>query len=157
MNYQDLSDFLDLVKDPKKATALLDSLKKQQENIDASIATIGKVNEIDALKSKAEKALTKAALTLGDAEAQAEKMVDAARKAAAVILGNANDAQAKADAIKQEGLSAIDKATAHEKQLADRERKLAKDLDAYYKASADLAAKEADLADRVNKLRTAMV
>lgn len=77
MNYQDLSDFFDMLQNPAKATALLDNIKEQTKQLNDASAVYGSVKDIesaqvqnrailaktkersDALESKATKAFEK--------------------------------------------------------------------------------------------------
>lgn len=54
MNIQDVADFLDLVKNPDKYTALLKSLVDEQERLNAVAETVVKVSAFDKEKKKFE-------------------------------------------------------------------------------------------------------
>lgn len=55
MNIQDISDFLDLVKNPDKYAAALQTLKEEQERLNEVIATVGKASELDKLRKAVDK------------------------------------------------------------------------------------------------------
>ena len=55
MNIQDISDFLDLVKNPDKYEKALQDLKDEQERFAAVIETVGKASELDNLRKSFEK------------------------------------------------------------------------------------------------------
>lgn len=54
MNIQDVAEFLDLVKNPDKYTALLKSLVDEQERLNAVAETVVKVSAFDKEKKKFE-------------------------------------------------------------------------------------------------------
>ena len=55
MNIQDISDFIDLVKNPAKYERVLQNIKDEQERLNAVIATVGKASELDKLRKEVEK------------------------------------------------------------------------------------------------------
>lgn len=50
MNINDVAEFFDLIKDPKKYEAKLKELKDEQGRLEASIATVVEVGKLDAFK-----------------------------------------------------------------------------------------------------------
>lgn len=54
MNIQDISDFIDLVKNPAKYEKVLQNLKDEQARLTAVIETVGKVSEINTLLKEAQ-------------------------------------------------------------------------------------------------------
>lgn len=54
MNIQDISDFLDLVKNPSKYEKALKTLKEEQERLNKVIETVGKASELDSLRKSLE-------------------------------------------------------------------------------------------------------
>ena len=55
MNIQDISDFLDLVKNPDKYAKALQDLKDEQERLNEVVATVGKASELDKLRKAVDK------------------------------------------------------------------------------------------------------
>lgn len=58
MNIQDITDFIDLVKNPAKYEKVLQNIKDEQGRLNAVIETVGKASELDKLRKDVE---TKAA------------------------------------------------------------------------------------------------
>jgi len=110
---------LQLLSDPAKLKARIDSLEAAQKSADEAVALVGPANEIAQMRAQAEQALSKARETLDRAEAEAEKLLESAHSEAAAILG---DAQSRSDAInaESESVKAESKST-----LADAKRILA--------------------------------
>ena len=52
MNIQDIADFIDLVKNPAKYEKVLQNLKDEQARLNAVIATVGKVSEIEKIRKE---------------------------------------------------------------------------------------------------------
>lgn len=55
MNIQDISDFIDLVKNTAKYERVLNNIKEEQDRLNAVIATVGKASELDKLRKEVEK------------------------------------------------------------------------------------------------------
>jgi hypothetical protein len=55
MNIQDISDFIDLVKNPDKYANVLAELQAEQGRLTAVIETVGKASELDSLRKRVEK------------------------------------------------------------------------------------------------------
>lgn len=112
MNFNDISAFLDLVKDPVKYEAQLQTLKEEQDRLTAIVADVTKVNSVAGYVQAAEKALNiakaKAEKIVTDAEKEIEKrqavydkmMADATKKqqAADTSLGLVNEKLATSQA-----------------------------------------------------------
>jgi chromosome segregation ATPase len=79
MNFDDLFDFVQLIKDPKKYEAKLLELKAYDASIKANIALSDDVNDIETAKKMAVEALNKNNAILANANAEAQKILDGAR------------------------------------------------------------------------------
>lgn len=156
MDFKSVEYFIELVKNPAEFEKALAQLKDAQENLDKSIATVGKVNEIDKIKEKADKALKSAEKKQEDAEAQAKATIQAAQDLHEKLMKEVSDRSITVDSIKQAADAALVKAESLERELSARERKLRQDLEAYTKASAELAVKSQEVDERLAKLRQAM-
>lgn len=108
MNVKDVVDFLDLVKNPEKYEALANELQARQDALDARIAAVGLIGDIEGLKQKA------------------EKLVSVANKKAEKIEADANDAFEKRQAayddlfakLKEQELAVAKKAQDADSKLA---------------------------------------
>jgi F0F1-type ATP synthase membrane subunit b/b' len=79
MNFNDIFDFIQLVKDPKKYEAKLAELKAYDASIKANIALSDDVNDIETAKKLAAEALNKNNAILAEANKEAAKIMDGAR------------------------------------------------------------------------------
>ena len=79
MNFDELFDFVQLIKDPKKYEAKLLELKAYDASIKANIALSDDVNDIETAKKMAVEALNKNNAILANANAEAQKILDGAR------------------------------------------------------------------------------
>ena len=156
MNFQDISDFLDLVKNPAKADELLAGIKKQTEQLNASIETVGKASEIEKLRRQAEKALA-------TAQTKADNILEEAT-AAAAKQKQAVDEQAESVRLKEEQLAAktqevnvkLETAKAVEADTAQREKSLRSREDQYQKDAVKLSELIKEYEEKVAKLRSVM-
>jgi len=156
MNFQDISDFLDLVKNPAKAEDLLKQIKNQKAQLDAAIETVGKASEIDKLQTKAVKLVE-------NAEKKAVDIVTAA-EASAAKQQEAVDAQAEALRVKeqkvndfnQETNSRMEQAKATEATFSQRDKALRVREDQCSKEAERLSALIKEYDEKVTKLRSAM-
>lgn len=60
MNFQDISEFLDLIKNPAKYEKYLTELKDAKDQLQAAAELVGKANEIEKLQIKTTKLVEKA-------------------------------------------------------------------------------------------------
>jgi DNA repair exonuclease SbcCD ATPase subunit len=79
MNFNELFDFIDLIKNPDKYLAKLEELNSYNESIKANIALSDDVNDIETAKKMALDALNKNNEILAKAQTEARKIVDDAR------------------------------------------------------------------------------
>ncbi len=156
MNLQDVSDFIDLVKNPAKYEKVLQNLKEEQARLNAAVETIGKASELDKLRKETEQRqqllqsefdnLVSVQEQRVEQEvtilAQRKKELDEALERAAKALSEANTKQKEATELK-------DSFTGRDKALRQAEEDLAKrqkQFDVDY----------ADLQNRLLKLRSVM-
>ena len=152
----DAAALLELVTNPDKYKAMVADLQDRQKALDASIAVVGTISEINELKAKAEKALVKA-------NKEAEKVLNEAVEKAEAIVADAKKVSEEAYAQKasvqaREAVAKADKAQAQEtiKSYEDKVKAVEKAqarIDALYK---ELSDKELELNERLAKLRSVM-
>ncbi len=148
---------LELIANPDKYKQMLAELDARKAALDAAIATVGTIDEINDLKAKAEKQLKKAndeaIKVLEDASKKADSLVSTAQKAAEEALAQKASVQAReaqAAALAREAKFQLEDLAAKHKEL---DKKLAK-VSEYEKSLSD---KELELNDRLAKLRSVMV
>lgn len=154
MNIQDLTEFMDLVKNPAKYEAYLNEIKDAKDQLNAAAELVGKAADIDKLQKKANKLVE-------SAEAKAQKLeeeVAASIKQRQAVYDKMFEDLTKQTAevvtMKQESDSKFAQAVAIEKDVADRERKLRVDQAAYNVASSELSKKTIEVEEKLAKLRT---
>jgi hypothetical protein len=157
MNFQDISDFLDLVKNPKKAEDLLKSIKDQQTSLDDSIKVVGKVSEIDTLKVKAQKALEtankQAESILTQATAAAVKRQEVYDSMFEELRNQTEAVNAKA----QEANIKLERALTLTKDINSREKKLREAEGQVSSESQRLSVLVAEYEEKLAKLKSVMV
>jgi F0F1-type ATP synthase membrane subunit b/b' len=156
MDFKTISDFLDLVRNPDKYEAAIKAIEEKEASLKATIADISSLNNIAQLEAKAREAIEMA-------KVEAAKLVEDAKSQAAVIMRNAsrlhddaNTLMKQAQELEQRSKEAKAHYDLRVKELAAVEKantKLSKELDA---KSAEFAAKEIEIADRLAKLRQVM-
>ena len=156
MQFDEFLGVLDLLKDPVKYEQKVNELKAHNQSIQDSIAQMGVTGDVVKAQAKADKLVAKAEAILATAQADAETLIANAR----------NVYNAKFEEIKQREVVA-DQALANyntiKNQTAAREQELrqaekaAVALQAVLAAQqADLNTKQAEVDERLNKLRQVM-
>lgn len=157
MNIQDVADFISLVKDPAKFERHLKQLVDEQDRLKAVIETVGKVEEIESIKTQIklteQKELQKQQALL--AKYEQERMKEAA--SAAILQEETRLTREKYQNLLQE-LQANEKET---KALNTQAKKREKDLEnKQTELQETLAATEKvklDYEERLTKLKSVMV
>jgi len=157
MNFQDLTEFMDLVKNPTKYDKYLNELKDARDQLTAAAELVGKASDIEKLQKKAVKAVEVAEAKAAEIEAAATR--DSLQRQAA--YDNLFEEHRKVVELFNTDKQVVDNKQAVvaelEKSLNERERALRKNLQAYELAAADLTAKTQEVEDKLAKLRAAMV
>lgn len=157
MNIQDISDFIDLVKNPDKYEKVLQNLKEEQGRLNASIETIGKASELDKLRKAVEKqrdaleSIYTEKLNKADAE-HAAKLATLEGQLATVAKQQTAARDALNSANEQAKIN--DEAT---KALAKRERELRKSEEIVTNLKSDLAIRVSEYDEKLEKLRAVMI
>jgi len=157
MNFQDLTEFMDLVKNPTKYDKYLTELTDARDQLTAAAELVGKASDIEKLQKKAVKAVEVAEAKAAEIEAAATR--DSLQRQAA--YDNLFEEHRKVVELFNTDKQVVDNKQAVvaelEKSLNERERALRKNLQAYELAAADLTAKTQEVEDKLAKLRAAMV
>lgn len=156
MNIQDIADFLDLVKNPKKYEAALTDLKAENDRQQAVLATITNAKNLDAWKKELDK--REATLETNyqsrvaslDTEVTAKKAeLDASLAAAKKSQGDNAELVAK-NKEKEKLLVEREKVVAEKEFVLDRDQKIVNER------SAQLNAQIAEYEDKLSKLKAVM-
>lgn len=157
MNFQDISDFISLVKDPALFEKKLGELKKEQEKLNAVIETVGKASELDKLKTDFEKLKVKVIKDLAEKELAFKETVSTTEKALQIRQEKLAEAEALAGRATAQADLREQEAIALKNQYLSREKQIRLQEEATAAESARVAAMAKDLESRLAKLRTVMV
>lgn len=156
MNIQDITDFLDLVKNPKKYEDALLKLKEEQDRLNAVIATVGKASELDKLRTKVEadgvaqeKAYAAKVEKLESDYAAKCLATENAKAAAVEQIEIARKAKSEADAKMTQANSVLVECNAKQKKLDQQQSQINAELD-------NVRAIKADYEEKANKLKAAL-
>lgn len=129
MNFNDVAEFLELVKNPKRYEDYLAAMVAEQGRLNAAIETVGKASELDSMRKKLEKETTKK-LTELDAKQQemdlvnstAKQQVEQARAELQVERAKAQQMMAEATAKELAAKALADSFTGRDKKLKEEEK-----------------------------------
>jgi chromosome segregation ATPase len=157
MNFQDISDFISLVKNPKEAEALLKQIQDNRSALEQTMVKYGTVTEINALKEKTEKALNTANKKAAEIVSSAEADIAKRNEVFDSEFANLRKQQDAVNAQVQDANSKLEQAQALVASVTKREKDLAKREATLTAESSKLAALMAEYEDKVAKLRSVMV
>jgi cell fate regulator YaaT (PSP1 superfamily) len=157
MNFQDLTEFMDLVKNPTKYDKYLNELKDARDQLTTAAELVGKASDIEKLQKKAVKAVEVAEAKAAEIEATATRDSQQRQAAYDTLFEEHRKVVELFNAEKQIAENKQAVVAELEKSLNERERALRKNLQAYELAAADLTAKTQEVEDKLAKLRAAMV
>lgn len=156
MNFQDISEFLDLIKNPAKYEKYLTELKDAKDQLQAAAELVGKANEIEKLQTKATKLVEKAEAKAADIQAEAEAAAAKRQEAYDQLFAELAQKEAAFTKVKQDTDSKFAQAQDLVKEYNEKSRQLRADQKAYDVAAADLAKKTEEVEDKLAKLRALM-
>lgn len=156
MNFQDIENFIDLVKNPKKYEEVLANLKAEQDRLNAVIETVGKASELDKLRAKVEsERLTQeknytAKVEKLEAEYAAKcSATDNAKAIAVEQTEIARKAKSDADAKMEQAKNTLAECQVNQKKIEAQQAFLNNELDS-------VRAIKADYEEKANKLKAAL-
>lgn len=156
MNFQDISEFLDLIKNPAKYEKYLTELKDAKDQLQAAAELVGKANEIEKLQTKVTKLVEKAEAKTANIQAEAEAAAAKRQEAYDKLFAELAQKEAAFTKVKQETDSKFAQAQDLVKEYNEKSRQLRADQKAYDVAAADLAKKTEEVEDKLAKLRALM-
>lgn len=156
MNLQDISDFLDLIKNPAKYEKYLTELKDAKDQLQAAAELVGKANDIEKLQAKAAKLVENAEAKAAKIEAEATAAAAKRQEAYDTLFAELTQKEAAFTKVKQESDNQFAQAQELVKDYNEQSRKLRADQKAYDVAAADLAKKTEEVEDKLAKLRALM-
>lgn len=156
MNIQDISDFLDLVKNPDKYAAALQTLKEEQERLNEVIATVGKASELDKLRKAVDKQkqsleadFQNRVVTFEQQCVVTQKSLDKQKQ----DVAEQKDAAIKAE---QEAVAIKTRAEALASSFAGREKVLRKAEEDVAQRAKEVSALQVEYNEKLAKLRSVM-
>jgi len=157
MNIQDLSDFIDLVKNPVKYEKVLQNIADEQARLTAVIETVGKVSEINSILKDAEAKTALLEQTFKNKDEALTKQVEEEIKILKAKQIKVQAAQERIDSMQAETTAANEEA---KKLLAShkiREKSIADSEVLAQEKQDSLDALIAEYNEKVAKLRAVMV
>lgn len=156
MNLQDISDFIDLVKNTAKYERVLNNIKEEQDRLNAVIATVGKASELDKLRKEVEKERAELQAKFDKDTAERDRYIESevniiAEKKRALDVALSNVAKSTSEAA--ERMSA-----AHElaTSFSGREKAMRQAEAGLTKRQEQLDAMIAEYNEKITKLRSVM-
>lgn len=156
MNFQDISDFLDLVKNPAKADEVLSNILNHKAQLDASIATVGKAQDIERLQRKAVKLVENAEAKAAEIVEAAEANMSKQRSAIQAKIEELQVQEQKVNDFNQESHARMENAKAIEATFNQREKTLRMQEQQSAADSQRLATLMREYEEKSAKLRSAM-
>jgi len=156
MNIQDISDFLDLVKNPDKYAAALQTLKEEQERLNEVIATVGKASELDKLRKAVDKQKQSLEADFQNRVVTFEQQCVVTQKSLEKQkqdVAEQNDAAIKAE---QEAVAIKTRAEALANSFAGREKVLRKAEEDVAQRAKEVSAMQVEYNEKLAKLRSVM-
>lgn len=156
MQFDDFLSVLDLLQNPAKYAAQIDSLTQRHEEIKTSIEHLNARVDVAVTKEQADQMVVDASTTLSDAKEQASKIVTEAQRSFDSRLADLQVRETAAEQAIQVYQNAklqwAERKAEHmakEAQIVEAQRKLIADQEA-------LRTKQLEVDDRLNKLRQVM-
>lgn len=156
MNFDSISDFIAFVNDTKRYEDAVANLKAQKDSVEAALAKQVVVGGIAKAKEAAEALQAKAVEAVAKAQVQADKLI----ADATVIYDKRHRELKEREILAEQAIMDLkglqDKWTNREAELRSQERVLQAAREQVEKERADLASKQQEVDQRLDKLRQAM-
>lgn len=157
MNFQDISDFVELIKNPKKAEDLLKSIKAKQDALDASVKFVGTVSEIDVLKKNAQKLLETTKKQAADLVSKTETDLQKRQEVYNQMFEDLRKQTAGANEKLQEANVKLEQAKSVVSDIAIREKKIRETQEQLQGEAQRLAKLTTEYEEKLAKLKSVMV
>lgn len=156
MNIQDISDFLDLVKNPDKYAKVLKDLKDEQDRLNAVIATVGKASELESLRKQVEKKAAKLDSDFEKKEATLQTSISGKLAILSEKEQKLNDAIAEQKQMTASAASRIASAEDIANEYKRREKAIRQQEDFLTEENARVSDMAKEYEDKLAKLRSVM-
>ena len=156
MNIQDISDFLDLVKNPDKYAAALQTLKEEQERLNEVIATVGKASELDKLRKAVDKQKQSIEADFQNRVVTFEQQCVVTQKSLEKQKQDVAEQKDAAIKAEQEAVAIKTRAEALASSFAGREKILRKAEEDVAQRAKEVSAMQVEYNEKLAKLRSVM-
>lgn len=156
MNIQDISDFLDLVKNPDKYAAALQTLKEEQERLNEVIATVGKASELDKLRKAVDKQKQSLEADFQNRVVTFEQQCVVTQKSLEKQKQDVAEQKDAAIKAEQEAIAIKTRAEALASSFAGREKVLRKAEEDVAQRAKEVSAMQVEYNEKLAKLRSVM-
>ena len=156
MQFDDFLKVLDLLKDPAKYEAQVKELEARNQAIQDSIAQLGVVGDVAKAKAKAEALANKAEALVASAQEQAAEIVANAQTAFDKRHAELKEREVVADQALADLRTIKSQTAARENELRAQEKQATALQEQLQKTRDELAAKQAEVDERLAKLRQVM-
>lgn len=153
MNFTDIANFIDLVKNPDKYDAALKQLAEREKAVKEMISIAGKANEIPKLHELAELKLSKAEEEAKDVVAKAKAAAEKVLADARVVEQAAIDKKSAAETAFSQAASAKREADQISSDFYQKTIQLDKRIEAQLKKEVEFSKQQQELNDKLAKLR----
>ena len=156
MNIQDISDFLDLVKNPDKYATALQTLKEEQERLNEVIATVGKASELDKLRKAVDKQKQSLEADFQNRVVTFEQQCVVTQKSLEKQKQDVAEQKDAAIKAEQEAVAIKTRADALASSFAGREKILRKAEEDVAQRAKEVSAMQVEYNEKLAKLRSVM-
>lgn len=156
MNFNDISEFLDLVKNPAKYEKALKDLKDEQDRLTAVIETVGKASELDKLRKQVELKADKLEKEFAKKQEELQKSAASQEQQVADKKLELESAISKAKRISDEAESRIAASESVSQDYKRREKSIRQQEEFLAQESARVAEMAKEYEDKLAKLRAVM-
>jgi len=156
MNIQDISDFLDLVKNPDKYNKFVEDIKAEQARLKAAVETVAKASELDKLIKEYNKKTAAFEKSVFDKQKEIDDIATRNQQALLARQAVAEQAQINAQAVLQEASTKAEQATKLAESFAGREKELRKQETFVEEQKKVLASQIAEYEEMLTKIRSVL-
>lgn len=156
MNIQDISDFLDLVKNPDKYAKALQDLKDEQERLNEVVATVGKASELDKLRKAVDKQKQSLEADFQNRVVTFEQQCVVTQKSLEKQKQDVAEQKDAAIKAEQEAIAIKTRAEALASSFAGREKILRKAEEDVAQRAKEVSAMQVEYNEKLAKLRSVM-
>ena len=157
MNFNDVAEFLELVKNPKRYEDYLAAMVAEQGRLNAAIETVGKASELDKLRKEVEKQATFLEETYKERNEKLTQQVENKIKIFKAKQENLQATQERSEKASQEAQAATRAAKELAESFSGRDKKLSAAEKEVAALRLELSTSLAEYNEKIAKLKAVMV